>query len=67
MRHNNSPLVKFPIFETSATALRGTTGAYVLEIRTYMHTYITLHCIALHCITLDLIRLDYITLLHVYM
>ena len=26
MHHNNSPLLSFPIFETSATALRGTTG-----------------------------------------
>ena len=26
MHHNNSPLLQCPIFETSATALRGTTG-----------------------------------------
>ena len=26
MIHNNQPLHRFPIFETSATALRGTTG-----------------------------------------
>ena len=36
--HNNQPSYRFPIFETSATALWGTTG-----IHTYTHTHICIY------------------------
>ena len=49
MHHNSSPLLQLSIFETSATALCGTTGTLflfmfvVISIHIYIYTYIYIH------------------------
>jgi len=62
MHHHNSPLLLRPIFETSATALCGTTGV-ILNIYIYIYIYIYIHLYKYACMY---IMYTHIMALHVY-